>query len=74
MLFIENPYLKEFETKVQKVENDSIILEQTAFYEKSGGQPGDVGKITLNGKEINILSSLQHTIYPLKSYPILFLK
>ena len=52
MLFIENSYLKEFETKIQKVENNSIILEQTAFYAKSGGQPGDVGKITLNDKKI----------------------
>ena len=58
MLFIENSYLKEFETKVQKVENDSIILEQTAFYAKSGGQPGDVGKITLNGKEMNIIDTV----------------
>ena len=37
MLFIENPYLKEFESKVQKVENNNIVLEQTAFYAKSGG-------------------------------------
>ena len=58
MLFIENSYLKEIETKVQKFENDSIILEQTAFYAKSGGQPGDVGKITLNGKEINIIDTV----------------
>ena len=58
MLFIENSYLKEFETKVQKVENDNIILEQTTFYAKSGGQPGDVGKITLNGKEINIIDTI----------------
>ncbi|HJL58378.1 MAG: alanyl-tRNA editing protein [Pelagibacteraceae bacterium] len=58
MLFIENSYLKEFETKVQKIENDSIILEQTAFYAKSGGQPGDVGKLTLNGKEINIIDTV----------------
>jgi len=58
MLFIENSYLKEFETKVQKIENDSIILEQTAFYAKSGGQPGDVGKLTLSGKEINIIDTV----------------
>ena len=58
MLFIENPYLKEFETKVQKIENNNIVLEQTAFYAKSGGQPGDVGRITLNGKEINITDTI----------------
>ena len=58
MLFIENPYLKEFESQVQKIENNSIVLGQTAFYAKSGGQPGDVGKITLNGKEINIIDTM----------------
>ena len=64
MLFIENPYLKEFESKVQKVENNNIVLEQTAFYAKSGGQPGDVGKIKLNEKEIkgslNIIKILKN--------------
>ena len=58
MLFIENSYLKEFESQVQQVENNSIVLEQTAFYAKSGGQPGDVGKIILNGKEINIIETV----------------
>ena len=48
MLFIENSYLKEFESRIQKVENNNIILEQTAFYAKSGGQPGDIGKIIFN--------------------------
>ena len=58
MLFIENPYLKEFESKVQKVENNNIVLEQTAFYAKSGGQPGDIGKIKLNEKEISIIDTI----------------
>ena len=58
MLFIENPYLKEFESKVQKVENNNIVLEQTAFYAKSGGQPGDVGKIKLNEKEISVIDTI----------------
>jgi len=58
MLFIENPYLKEFESKVQKVENNNIVLEQTAFYAKSGGQPGDVGKIKLNEKEISVIDTM----------------
>ena len=58
MLFIENSYLKEFESQVQKVENNSIVLEQTAFYAKSGGQPGDVGKIKLNEKVISIIDTM----------------
>ena len=58
MLFIENSYLKKFESQVQKVENNSIVLKQTAFYAKSGGQPGDVGKITFNEKEISIIDTI----------------
>ena len=62
MLFIENSYLKDFETKIKKIENNNIILEQTAFYAKSGGQPGDIGKIIFNTNEFNIVD----TIYDLE--------
>ena len=62
MLFIENSYLKNFETKIKKIENNNVILEQTAFYAKSGGQPGDIGKIVFNENEFNIVD----TIYDLE--------
>ena len=62
MLFVKNPYLKEFESIIKKIENNNIILEETAFYARSGGQPGDIGKIILNEKEINIID----TIYDLE--------
>jgi len=62
MLFIENSYIKEFDTKISKIEGDNLILEQTAFYAKSGGQPGDKGKLVINNKEINILD----TVYDLE--------
>ena len=58
MLFIENSYLKEFESNILKIESNNIILEQTAFYAKSGGQPGDIGKIILDEKEINIIDTI----------------
>ena len=58
MLFIKNSYLNEFETKVKHVENNSVILEQTVFYAKSGGQPGDTGKIIFNEKTINIVDTI----------------
>ena len=62
MLFIENSYLKNFETRIKKIENNNVILEQTAFYAKSGGQPGDIGKIIFNENEFNIVD----TIYDLE--------
>ena len=58
MLFIENSYLKDFETKIKKIENNNIILEQTAFYAKSGGQPGDTGIIIFNENEIDIVDTI----------------
>ena len=68
MLFIENSYLKDFESKILNIENNNIILEETAFYAKSGGQPGDTGKIILNNNEkitiaIIINENLEKFIY-----------
>ena len=59
MLFIENPYLKEFDAKILNINLNQIILDQTTFYARSGGQPGDVGKLTTNGNTINIIDTIK---------------
>ena len=55
-LFEENAYKKEIETKIKKInkENKTIELEDTIFYGKSGGQPGDVGEIIAEGQKIEV--------------------
>jgi len=58
MLFIDDSYLKDFDAKILNIDSNKIILDRTAFYAKSGGQPGDIGKITLNEKEINIIDTV----------------
>ena len=58
MLFIEDSYLKNFDATILNIDSNKIILDRTAFYAKSGGQPGDIGKITLNEKEINIIDTV----------------
>ena len=58
MLFIEDSYLKDFDATILNIDSNEIILDRTAFYAKSGGQPGDIGKIVLNGKEINIIDTV----------------
>ena len=60
-LFEEDSYLKEFKTKIIDInENEKIIeLEKTAFYAKSGGQPGDIGEIIIGNKSIEVLDTIK---------------
>jgi len=51
VLYLQDCYLKEFEAEVNKAENKDeksqfVILDQTAFYPDSGGQPYDTGIMT----------------------------
>ena len=59
MLFIENSYLKNFNAKVLNIDTNKIILDQTAFYAKSGGQPGDTGQFIINENKINIIDTIK---------------
>ncbi len=46
-LYMKDSYLREFEAIVTKVtEGRYVVLDQTAFYPNSGGQPHDTGRIT----------------------------
>jgi len=56
MLYYENAYLTEFESRVLRVlDNDQVVLEQTIFYPEGGGQPGDRGILELNRKEAEVV-------------------
>lgn len=45
MLFYENTYLKEYQTKVIKIEGNRVLLEETIFFPQTSTEPGDIGKI-----------------------------
>jgi Ser-tRNA(Ala) deacylase AlaX len=53
-LYVENSHLKEFDARVVKVGPRFIILDRTAFYPESGGQPSDTGVITYVGGEASV--------------------
>jgi len=60
-IFEENPYSKEIETRIKKIdiENKTIELENTIFYGKSGGQPGDIGEIITGDQEIEVSDTIK---------------
>ena len=61
-LFENNAYLKEFETKIINIdkENKTIELEDTAFYAKGGGQPGDIGIIEIEGEILEVRDTIKN--------------
>ncbi|WP_243466530.1 alanyl-tRNA editing protein AlaXM [Methanosarcina mazei] len=72
-LYFLDCYLKEFEATVEKVtEGKYIVLDRTAFYPESGGQPSDTGKLVRerDGAEFKVVyagkfnGDISHEISP----------
>lgn len=54
-LFREEPYRRDCEAEVVAIsERGGIVLDRTVFYATSGGQPGDTGKLIVEGRIIPI--------------------
>ena len=51
-LFREDAYLRECDASVVAVDDAAVILDQTVFYPMGGGQPGDRGTMSWNGKTV----------------------
>src|SRR5690606_17107082 len=60
LLFRDDPYARTAEATVVGIDdNGGIVLDRTIFYAQGGGQPGDVGWITLpDGGEIAIANAV----------------
>jgi len=56
-LYLEDSYLKEFTAKIEETKDGRyLILDNTAFYPESGGQPADTGTMAKDGKEYKVTS------------------
>ena len=55
-LYLEDSYLRECDANVVSVKDGKyVILDQTIFYPKGGGQPGDTGKIMKDHETYNVV-------------------
>jgi len=51
-LYLDDSYLKECDAIIQSANGKEIILDQTIFYPRGGGQPSDSGKIIKTNSDI----------------------
>ena len=57
LLFHTDAYLQEFDANVVSVEGERVVLNRTALYARSGGQPSDFGILMGNGVTFRVLDS-----------------
>lgn len=54
-LFHQDAYLKSFDTTALDVQEDRVVLAETAFYPTGGGQPHDTGVLRWEGGECQVV-------------------
>lgn len=70
-LYLEDSYLRECDATVLSIKDDKyVVLDQTIFYPKGGGQPYDTGKIMRGDETFDVVyvgkfsGEISHEVYP----------
>lgn len=53
-LYWKDSYMKEFDSKIERVEGNVVTLNETAFYPTGGGAPNDTGTLRIKGNEYTV--------------------
>ena len=56
-VFYQDSYQKTHSSEVIKLRDDGVILASTIFYPLGGGQPGDIGILTINDREYPVIDT-----------------
>ena len=51
LLFHQHSYLQEFDATVTDAADAGVALDRTAFYTGGGGQPSDIGVLSVGGRD-----------------------
>jgi len=56
-VFYQDSYQKTLTSEVVEVVDGGVLLAATIFYPLGGGQPGDCGLLTINGRDFNVVDT-----------------
>ncbi len=56
-VFYQDSYQKTHTSEVVEVLDDAVLLAATIFYPLGGGQPGDRGSLTINGRDYAVVDT-----------------
>ena len=54
LMFYEKPESTKFEAHIIGIYENNVILDQTLFYPEGGGQPSDIGFLSIRGEKIKV--------------------
>ncbi len=55
-IYLSDSYLRECDATVESVAGREVVLNQTIFYPRGGGQPADAGKLLVPGSEFRVIN------------------